>query len=417
MDSSGTVKRVALLALHSSPLASIGEGNAGGMNLYVRRLADELCRRSIAVDVFTRRVDRHTPDIIQSQAGARFIHLEAGPARVLPKHVLPLHIPALSSALEDFARRERADYDVVHAHYWLSGLVALRSHAVLDAPLITMFHTLSRAKQLHAGKPDDAESALRADGERCLISSSDVIVGATRGELDLIQRLYGRTPREFVAIPPGVDLHRFRPRDQRESRKLLGWQDAPTILFVGRFDPMKGLEPLMHSLAKVKTRLPYGTRLVVAGGDGHGGSRYRRLAEDLGISSLIEFCGLVSPDRLPHYYAAADICVVPSVYESFGMAAVEAMACATPVVAFRVGALATTVIDGCSGILVEPQNTSALGGALVHALTESNLPELGRRARFHVQRFSWQRSVAATTDLYARVAEERVCTCKSVAGA
>jgi D-inositol-3-phosphate glycosyltransferase len=417
MDSAGSVKRIALLALHSSPLASIGEGNAGGMNLYVRRLADELVRRGMLVDVFTRRTDRHTPDVVVSQAGARFVHLDAGPAEALPKHVLPLHIPALTSALEEYVSRKRAEYDVIHAHYWLSGMVALRSQPFLAAPLITMFHTLARAKQLHAGKADDSESALRADSERCLISSSDVVVGATRGELDLMQRLYGRTPREFVAIPPGVDLQRFRPHNKRESRQALGWPDSPTLLFVGRFDPMKGLDALLRGLSRVKSQLPRGTRLVVAGGDGRGGSTYRALASELGVSNLVEFCGLVPPDRLPMFYSAADLCVVPSVYESFGMAAVEAMACATPVVAFRVGALATTVIDGCSGILVEPQNIAALGGAIVHALTDCNLSELGRRARFHVQRFSWQRSVTATTALYTQVAEDRICVCNSAAGA
>jgi D-inositol-3-phosphate glycosyltransferase len=387
------------------------------MNLYVRRLADELAERGMRVDVFTRRTDHHTPRIVQSASGARFIHLDAGPARRLPKNVLPIHIPDLVTAFRQFVQEEQASYSVIHAHYWLSGLVAIRSRAFTGAPVITMFHTLSRVKEQHAGHRDPLESDLRNDGERCVISGSDVVVGATHQEQSLMQTLYGRSPQQFVVIPPGVDLNRFRPMERTVCRSILGWTDKPIILFVGRFDPMKGLDTLLHALAQQRQAIPEGTRLVVAGGDGHGGTRFKHLAHTLGIDDMVDFHGLVPPDELPLFYAAADVTAVPSVYESFGMAAIESMASGTPVVAFDVGGLATTVIHERTGILVEPRHTAAFGRALTHTLTRSDRRAMGRRARAHASAYEWGRSITSTLQLYDNVATTHRCLCSLMAGA
>jgi D-inositol-3-phosphate glycosyltransferase len=387
------------------------------MNLYVRRLADDLASRGIEVDVFTRRTDRSTPDIVRSDAGARFIHLSAGPARGLPKGVLPLHIPAMVAALREFVHRDGGEYDLVHAHYWLSGMVAIRSRAVLDAPVLTMFHTLSKVKSEFAGQIIVGDSELRGDGERCVIAGSDVIVGATAGEELLMERLYGTRPRRFAVVPPGVDLDRFSPRDRAQSRRRLGWNEGPVALFVGRFDPMKGVDSLLHAFAGARVGLPEGTRLVLAGGDGHGGRVTRRLAQALGLGDAVEFAGPVAPDELPYYYSAADICVVPSVYESFGMAAVEAMASGTPVIAFDVGGLHETIRDGVSGLLIPPGDVAAFGDALIAMLTTIDREEMGRRARDTMRPFAWDRGVEDLLALYMEVSEARQCLCQWVAGA
>jgi D-inositol-3-phosphate glycosyltransferase len=387
------------------------------MNLYVRRLADELADEGLVVDVFTRRSDRQTPDIVTSHTGARFIHLSAGPARVLPKATLPLYIPSLVAGLREFTQREGTAYDVVHAHYWLSGLVAIRSRGYLDAPVITMFHTLAKVKEHFAGSADLTDSPLRADSERCVISGSDIVVGATAGERELMRDLYGRSPRQFEVIPPGVRLDLFAPRDRQESRRALRWGEGPIILYVGRFDPMKGLGTLLDALGDQQSFLPPETRLVIIGDDGRGGASLRHQARKLGIDHLVDFQGLVAPDELPLYYSAADICAVPSVYESFGMAAVEAMACGTPVVAFDVGGLRATVRDGQSGLLVKAGNREDFGRAILHALTECDLGVMGRLARLNAQRFSWRRSVADTRALYDAAAADQQCFCRWVAGA
>jgi D-inositol-3-phosphate glycosyltransferase len=387
------------------------------MNLYVRRLADELAREGLGVDVFTRRTDRQTPEVVYGETGARFVHLTAGPTRRLPKKVLPLHVPALVSSLRTFVQRERAVYDVVHAHYWLSGLVAIRSRSFLDAPSLTMFHTLSRVKEQFSGRPDSSESDLRADGEKCVIRGSDVIVGATPDEEALMKDLYGESPRLFEVIPPGVDVNFFQPRARSECRRELGWGDGRVILFVGRFDPMKGLDTLLHSVADVRSLLPEDTKVIVIGGDGAGASAYRRLAKERGIGDIVQFLGVIAPSDLPAYYSAADICAVPSIYESFGMAAVEAMACGTPVVAFGIGGLAGSVRHLQSGLLVEPGNRDAFGLALARALNSIDLICMGRRARLQAEQFDWRKSVDDTRALYDALVANRQCFCQWIAGA
>jgi D-inositol-3-phosphate glycosyltransferase len=386
------------------------------MNLYVRRLAEDLAGRGVEVDVFTRRTDRTTPREIISPAGARFIHLDAGPARRLPKSVLPLHVPAMVRALRDAVERDGAEYDVVHAHYWLSGMVGIRSRAWLEAPVVTMFHTLSKVKERYAGITDAGDSDLRGAGERCVIAGSDAVIGATAGEGDLMRELYGIAPRRYEVISPGVDLDRFGPLDRATSRLALGLGSEAIILFVGRFDPMKGADRLLRAFALVRDRLPCGTRLLLAGG-GRESRALRRLATSLGLDDAVDFRGVVSPEEVSLYYSAADVCAVPSVYESFGMAAVEAMACGTPVVAFAVGGLAETVRDGRSGLLVPPGDEHAFADALVRALEPHMNASLRRHARGAMRSRSWDRGVSDLLALYDDLASAERCLCRRVAGA
>jgi D-inositol-3-phosphate glycosyltransferase len=376
------------------------------MNLYVRRLAMDLADRGIAVDVFTRRIDGSTPEIVSLSSGARLVQLSAGPRRRLPKSVLPLHIPSVASALRSFATREGIGYDLLHSHYWISGLVAVRCRAWLGdrVPLVHMFHTLSKLKTLHTAEPDAGDSDLRADGERCLIPRADAIVGSTSEERTLMEQLYGRTANRFEMIPPGVDHDLFRPHGTKEARRALGINARRVILFVGRFDRLKGLDVLLRSVESLPPELKCGLKVLLVGGstsrERGSAERYRSLVRKLGLDEVVSFRGRADQRLLPVYYSAADVCAVPSAYESFGMVAMESMACQTPVVAFRVGGLARTIEHGRTGLLANPGDAEDyarnLNAALRHALWE----EVGRRARFSIREYTWDSVACRTLELY-----------------
>ncbi len=382
------------------------------MNVYVRRLADDLTEIGLRVDVFTRRTDRATPEIVETEAGARVIHLAAGPPRHLPKSVLPLHIPAMVSAFRWFTQRESVEYDILHSHYWLSGLVALRLRAETAALIVHMFHTLSQVKELYSGQADPGDTALRFDGERCVMTGADAIVGATTAEREHMEQLYGRSPARFAVIPPGVDTALFRPFDAAASRRRLHLAGERIILFAGRPDPMKGLDLLLRALAEIAPTTP-GIKLVVVGGQNDGS---RRRAARLGVANRVEFRGSVPQHELPLYYSAADLCAVPSSYESFGMVAVESMACQTPVVAFPVGGLATTVSDGQTGFLAGGRTSGDFASALQRGLRYAERESMGRRARLSIQRYNWPSVARTTADLYAEVLREQRCWCQRLSG-
>lgn len=400
---------IGLISMHSSPLATLGLSDAGGMNAYVSHLAEGLASRGLRVDIFTRRTDRDSRSEVVTPSGARVIQLSAGPRRSLPKSVLPLHVPAFAAALVRYSAEQRVSYDVLHSHYWLSGLAALQAQSSLGAPLVHMFHTLSKVKEFHFGVPDPSDTILRFDGERRIIEAADAVIGATADELPLMERLYSRRPERYAVVPPGVDMAVFRPLGQRVSRRELGIDADRVIVFVGRVDRIKGIDTLLRSVAACKELTSRSLRLLIVGGtkDDESGelARFRKLTGALGITSLVEFVGAVPPSRLPLYYSAADICAVPSAYESFGMVATEAMACQTPVVAFRVGGLAHTVKDGQTGFLAAPGVATDFTAKLLTALESDSLEAMGRQARLSVQRFTWDSIVDRTLDVYNRVRE------------
>lgn len=409
---SDAVRRVAMFSLHSSPLAPLGGADAGGMNYYVYRLALELGERGLQVDVFTRRTDGHVADTVSLGCGARLIHLSAGPHRPLPKSVLPLHLPAMVNAFRRFMVREQAEYQVLHSHYWMSGLAAARYRVQSndEVPLVHMFHTLAKLKAFYSGTEDADDSALRSDGERCLIGRADTVVGATEAELQDMSRLYARTPAHFAVIPPGVDLEVFRPHGRVESRRQLRIDADRVILFVGRLDRLKGVDVLLRAAASLPAGIKHGLKIVLVGGEPasttRSESRHHALARRLGLAEIVEFRGKVPQSQLPAYYSAADICAVPSAYESFGMVATEAMACQTPPVAFAVGGLAATIVHGRTGFLATPGNNREYSARLLEGLTSERLDEMGRRARITVQRYTWSLTADRTQNLYREVASE-----------
>ncbi|MBI3458438.1 MAG: glycosyltransferase [Candidatus Rokubacteria bacterium] len=384
------------------------------MNVYVRELARELGRLGLAVDVFTRSQDSTTPEVVPLGHGARVIHVKAGPPRPIPREAAVAHLDAFAGEVERFCRREGLEYALLHGHYWLSGLVALELGRRWDRPVIQMFHTLGALKNAVARSPAEREPDERLAAERRIAAAADRIVAPNLVERAHLAWHYGADVARIRVIPCGVDLDLFRPGDPRAARARLGLDAERVLLFVGRLAPIKGLETLLRALAAAKANGlgRADVRLVVVGGnkeerwdrEGSDGPeaagrrrreqmddrrRLRRMAEELGVGAWVDFRGPQPQGVLPDYYAAADLCLMPSLYESFGMVALEAMACGVPVVGSRVGGLALTVRDDVTGLLVPEGDAAALAEGITGLLEDD-----GRRARLGAQAMEWARRFA-----------------------
>ncbi len=422
--------RVALLSVHTCPLAALGGKETGGMNVYVRELGRELGRLGFGVDVFTRSQDPTVPRVVPLGDGARVVHLEAGPARPLPRPALVAHLDTFVEGVEDFGREEEIEYALIHSHYWLSGLVALELRRRWGAPVIQMFHTLGAVKNAVARTAEEREPEVRLTAETRIAAEADRLVAANPVErAQLVWHCRADAARVAV-IPCGVDVELFRPRDPAGARARLGLAAERVLLFVGRLAPIKGLETLLRALAAAKANGLGSTavRLVVVGGDKEerwdgvkegsdvaqaaGRScrdqmdveRFRGLARELGVAAWVEFRGPQPQDVLPDYYAAADLCLMPSRHESFGMVALEAMACGVPVVASRVGGLTVTVQDGVTGLLVPEGDAGALADGIAALLEdEGRRGALGRQAMEWARRFAWPCVARAVVGLYGEL--------------
>lgn len=344
------MKSIALLSLHGCPVARLGERDTGGMNVYLLQVARELGRAGVKVDVFTRCHDPADPQVIQLGDNARVVHITAGGFDERKENLYGV-IPEFLSNLDAFQRSENVRYDLVHSHYWLSGRAGIELSRRWNVPHVATFHTLARLKlQARAG---EQESALRVATESALLDSVDGVVVSTAAEATEISRLYGVSPARMQVIAPGVDLDLFRPTDRDEARDRLGINESNVVLYVGRLEPLKGVDILVRAVAELE--MAGNTRLLIVGGDLKAdplAGRLRGLACSLGIADNVTFAGAVPQSELPTYYGAADVMVLPSHYESFGLVALEAMACGTPVVVSRVGGLKTFVRNGESGYLV-----------------------------------------------------------------
>lgn len=401
--------RIALISYHTSPLAPLGGKETGGLNVYVRELAAELATRGLMVDVFTRRSDAGAAETVaispsEAPGAARVVHIGAGPAEPLPKEALLPHLDAFAKGIVTFAERERIAYDVLHSHYWLSGLVAERLKARWGLPHVAMFHTLAEVK--NRSRISEQEPAARIEAERTIARRAGRIVVASRGERDHLVRLYGADAGRIAVVPCGVDLDRFSPLDKQHARRQLGLpDDGRILLFVGRVEPLKGIDILLGAAAQLETDT--GCFVLVVGGDSAAAgelTHLRSLASRLGIAERVSFLGAVDHERLPLFYSAADVCVVPSFYESFGLVALEAMACGTPVVASRVGGLAGTVRDGETGYLIPWRCPEPFAERLELLLRNEELRRaFGQSAREYVARFRWSDVADAVLGLYGEL--------------
>jgi D-inositol-3-phosphate glycosyltransferase len=406
-------RRVATLSVHTSPLDQPGAGDAGGMNVYIVEVSRRLAERGIAVDVFTRATSSDLPPVVEMSPGVTVRHVSAGPFEGLGKEDLPAQLCAFTAAvLREEAQHEPGHFDVVHSHYWLSGQVGWLARDRWGVPLVHSAHTLAKVKNAALAEDDAPEPRARVIGEEQVVAEADRLVANTADEASQLVRWYDADPRRTLVVPPGVDLQRFTPGDRRRARERIGVPaDAVVLLFVGRIQPLKGPDLLLQAAARMLADDP-GLRarlqvLVVGAPSGSGLAEPRRLHElagTLGITDVVRFLPPQLPERLAEHYRAADVAVVPSHSESFGLVALEAQACGTPVVAAAVGGLLTAVDDGVSGLLVADRHPGDYAAALRRVLAGRELLAAG--ARRHAARFSWDRTVDSLVGAYAAAMAE-----------
>ena len=383
-----TKLRLALICFHSCPVGRLGEKNTGGMNVYVRQLARELAAQGNQVDVFTRTHELDEPQIVPIADGARVIHLDAGPPDA-PKEDLDSYTATFVDAVSRFKQSEGIEYALIHSHYWLSGVAAIELSRRWNAPHIATFHTMARTKQ--RARAGERESERRAHSEHQIIDTADSIVVSTHIEKDDIARLYGANGTPLEVIPPGVDTALFQPMNTADARRELDLPDKHTILYVGRIEPLKGLDILLKAVALLNDTAI--THLLIVGGSLEKDAELQRLntlAVNLGISDIVTFIGSVKQEQLPAYYSASDVFVLPSWYESFGLVALEAMSCGTPVVVSRVGGLKTFVENGKTGYLVPWRCPEPFARSLEILLENPSLRRaMGSAARRKAMAMSW----------------------------
>ncbi|MCC6705247.1 MAG: glycosyltransferase [Thermomicrobiales bacterium] len=406
--------RVAAISAHTSPLASLGGKDAGGMNVYVRELSYHIAKQGLPIDIFTRRTDLETPEITYPSDGVRVISIAAGPPAPVSKHDLFQYMPEFAEQMALFALRDGTHYDIVHAHYWLSGFAAHYLKRYWNIPFTMMFHTTAHMKNAFS-PAEHHEPEFRERMERRLVTLADSIIAGNPDErADLIWRQRAN-PEKICTIPPGVDTDLFRPTDQVQARGRLGLDlDDAVITFVGRIDPIKGIDTLLESVARTRELVP-DRRIVLQliGGDlDVAGNPVGPLAETaaqvqrLGIEANVRLLGSRPQDQLPLFYAASDLVCVPSRYESFGLVAVEAMACGRPVVASRSGGLIFSVADGISGYLAPVNDAEAFATAMARILNDRTLAgEMGRAARHQAERFAWPVVAESMHHVYLRLAQ------------
>jgi D-inositol-3-phosphate glycosyltransferase len=397
--------RVAMISMHTSPLATPGLGDAGGLNVYVAELARRLGERGLKVDVFTRRDSHDVPDIVEVHEHTRVIHVTAGPAEYVAKEALPSLTDEFSAQLES-----RLDqHDLIHSHYWLSGQVGLQLKRSHDIPLIHTMHTMARVKNSNLSRDQPVESDVRERGEAAIVRSADVLTANTPDEAAELRSHYRARAEQIMIVPPGVDLHTFHPCNQPKSRAQFGVaQDIQVILFVGRIQPLKAPDVLIKAVAELTRRDP--TRrdrlqLIIIGGPSGSNGEWSHslgpLAIDHGIEEMVDFRPHSARSELFRWYCVSDVVAVPSYNESFGLVALEAQACGRPVVAADVGGLRHAVRDHYSGLLVNGHEERRWADALATILDDhAEMIRMGTNAAAHAATFSWDNTAAATLQAY-----------------
>ncbi|MGI5996486.1 MAG: D-inositol-3-phosphate glycosyltransferase [Saccharomonospora viridis] len=403
-------RRIAVLSVHTSPLEQPGTKDAGGRNVYISQTAVEMARRGVSVEVFTRATSSDQPPAVELAPGVLVRHIPAGPFEPLERGELPSQLCAFTSGvLRTEAFQEPGYYDLIHSHYWLSGQVGWLARDRWGVPLVHTAHTLAKVKNAALASGDTPEPRTRVIGEEQVVAEADRLVVNTDVEADQLVRLYDADPDAVRTVSPGVDLERFRPGSRAAARAALGVPaDAVVLAFAGRIQPLKAPDVLLRATAALVRRDPGLRRrlvVLVAGGPSGSGLEQPRslmdLAVELGIDDVTRFLPPQGGQDLVNVYRAADVVAVPSHNESFGLVALEAQACGTPVVAARVGGLPVAVDDEVSGLLVPTHDTEDWADALARvALRPEVRAVLSRGAREHAQRFSWRRTTDALLDIY-----------------
>jgi D-inositol-3-phosphate glycosyltransferase len=402
--------RVAMITLHTSPTATLGQSANGGLNVYVRELCTLLSRRGVATDVFTRCPGPDCPALEELAPLSRVVYLPAGPPD-LDKYRLLEHVPCFTDAVEDFIDGSGLRYDLIYSHYWLSGLSACTLRHRLGLPWAHTAHTLAVVKNRQLAPGAEPEPEIRVDLEGEIARCADLLVVNTAAEGEDLRRAYHVVPDRVAVVSPGVDLDIFLRQPKSLARRAVGHPDERLFVFVGRLEPLKGVDVILRALAVLTAGgLHPEVRLLVLGEDsgaGVGGeqARLRRLAADLGLADRVEFLGSVPQRQLATYYAAADACLMPSYSESFGLVGLEAQACGTAVIASNVAGLASVVRDGVTGFLVDGHDPVDYADRMRRVLETSHLAEeLGRRGSRLARAFSWDRTALRLLERFSDLA-------------
>ncbi len=399
------IKRIAFLSIHTTPLAQPGLGDAGGMNVYIDRLARTMAARGIKVEVFTRRTDPAQPEDVAVTAGYRVVHITAGPEEKLPTSQLPELVQEFALGVGKWAGANRVDYDVVHSHYWLSGWAGVIVKQQMEIPLAHSFHTLGRLKDASRRPGQPPESLLRIATEQEVIEFADCVVTSTPFEFEDLVTHYGAQPESLCISPPGVDHKIFKPGPKDEAREELGIEWGPLLLMAGRIQSLKGIDIGIETLAELRPEFPTARLVVIGGPSGQDGeaevAHLHALARKRGLAEAVVFKPPETHARLADFYRACDVLLVPSRSESFGLVAAEAQACGLPVVAARAGGLAYTVLHGRSGLLVDGWDARDYATAVKSILSDADLADrLATGAIRHAEGFSWEGTADRLLELY-----------------
>jgi D-inositol-3-phosphate glycosyltransferase len=397
--------------VHTSPLDQAGIGDAGGMNIYALEAAQNMAAMGVEVDIFTRRANSEVADIVQVTPGVRVIQLNVGPISGVTKEQLPSYIPVLA---EEFKKALTASrYDLIHSHYWISGKVGMRVAKELKIPLVHTMHTMARVKNLNLAEGEVPEPMIRVQGETQVVAAADALIANTDAEAASLVSLYQACPDSVSVVSPGVDLYTFTAgKGRKAAREAVGLPlDAHVLAFVGRIQPHKGPEVLIRAVAEMLSHSPHLRpkliTLIMGGASGSGVGEVERLKDLvswLGIGDVVRFLDPVPRVDLPQWYRAADLVCVPSYSESFGLVALEAQACGTPVVATAVGGLRTAIADGISGVLVDGHDPRAWSSILARLIQEPQRRVLlSMGAIEHASHFGWDATARGTLDIYDRI--------------
>jgi len=398
-----------MISMHTSPLQQPGSGDAGGMNVYVLNTARQLARQGVEVDIFTRATRPSQGEVVDVEPGLRVVNIVAGPYDGLEKEALPTQLAAFAGGMLQFHRCHDVDYDLIHSHYWLSGQVGWLLRDLWEVPLVHTAHTLAAVKNAHRSDDDSPESEARRICEQQLVDNADVLVVNTPEETNDLVDHYDADPDRIVVVSPGTDVEMFTPgtdRNTERSRRLLGIPlDAELVAFVGRLQQFKGLQVLIRATAEMVQRNPgRKLRVIICGGASGAAAterQYMELARELGVARRIRFLDPRPPEELVTIYQAADIVAVPSYNESFGLVAMEAQACGTPVVAARVGGLPVAVAEGETGLLVDGHGTADWADALESLLDDDDTRlRMAGEAVQHAANFSWSASASQLASVY-----------------
>ena len=402
--------RIAVLMVHTSPLEQPGIGDAGGMNIYVVESAQRMAAMGVSVDIFTRRTHASETDIVEISPGVRVRYFDCGHG-TLTKEQLPVHIAGLSKEFLRIVKEE--NYDAIHSHYWISGKVAMPAAKELGIPLVHTMHTMARVKNLNLAEGETPEPMIRVQGETQVVAAAQALVANTDAEAASLVSLYDACPDIVHVVAPGVDLYTFTPGQGRSAaRAVVGLpHDSLIVTFVGRIQPHKGPEVLIRATSELVKHSPLlRNKLIVNVIGGASGAnteevdRLKELATWLGIDDVVRFAPPVARGDLAQWYRAADLVVVPSYSESFGLVALEAQACGTPVVATAVGGLRTAVADGISGVLVDGHDPKAWSSVISRLLQEPQRRVLlSMGAIEHASHFGWDATARGTLDIYDQV--------------